>query len=147
MKKQTARRNICSYSSSDGIFIIIFFTFIAYVLLWPAPLLAAALFATSRNCSALAIFFLVIKLVTLLSCSSCIGCWLMEDSIMAPILNFYGTSPAKSRPKGKERRKRRKEEARGEQTGDRAGKTSRLNYGSMKERKMRSSNPFRLAGA
>jgi hypothetical protein len=121
MKKQTARRNICSHSSSDGIFIIIFFTFIAYVLLWPGPLLAAALFATSRNCSALAIFFLVIKLVTLLSCSSCIGCWLMEDSIMAPILNFYGTSPRKEPPEEKGGRKRRA-------NGDRAGKTSRLSY-------------------
>ena len=44
----------------------------------------------------------VIKLVTLLSCSSCIGCWLMEDTIMAPILNFYGTFPGDEKDETKE---------------------------------------------
>jgi hypothetical protein len=88
--KTEGTRNISFYSSNDGIFIIIYFSHLLHMFYYgPAIIRCLSRF----GCFLARYIRNKISHITV-ACLRCIGgCWLMEDTIMAPILNFYGTFP------------------------------------------------------
>jgi len=106
MKKQkSGRREIFPFIYPMMGYLLLYFLHLLHMFYYgPDHYLLPPFRSDTENCER---DIFVIKLVTLLSCSSCIGCWLMEDTIMAPILNFYGTSPGMVDEEGRKEQRQR----------------------------------------